>query len=328
MTRDEHYIKLHVYIPPESQYPARDGFPVHLDFHGGSFTMGSCFEQAPFCSMLAREKGKIVISVDYRMGPSYQFPVAIQDGEDVLKAVLNPSSAAGSALREAILHKTAIRTDNDILDTSRISLSGFSSGGNLAFNLAFSADSDKGGWPSLLPTAVAGDRPVPMLLFYPSFDQTRLPHERTLPEHLQTPEGSKPSHMKLDDHLMPTYLPKDVREHPRSSPGLQDMSGLNKRTRFFLVLPEIDSLGPQAEEWVKKMGREGRGDDLVVKRYMGMKHGWTQFPDLFLKKNAKAEKRRAFQQALDYLDDIEATTVKRESSDDSDVEQRHVSTGS
>jgi len=276
--------------------------------------------------MLAREKGKIVISVDYRMGPSYQFPVAIQDGEDVLEAVLSPSSPAGSALREAILHKTALRKHNDILDTSRISLSGFSSGGNLAFNLAFSANSDKGDWPSLLPSA--GDSPIPMLLFYPSFDQTLLPHERTMPEHLQTPEGAKPSHMKLDQYLMPTYLPKDQRQHPRSSPGLQDMSGLSKRTKFFLVLPEIDSLGPQAEEWVKKMGREGRGDDIVVKRYMGMKHGWTQFPDIFLNKKAKAEKRRAFQESLDYLDDIEATNIKLGSSDDSDAENRGTSTDS
>jgi len=318
-SRSEHHIKVHVYIPSESQLPKGNGFPVHLDFHGGGFTMGSCFEQAPFCSMLAREKGKMVISVDYRMGPSYQFPSAIQDGEDVLSAILNPSSNAGSTLRDTILHKTSIHTDHDILDTSRISISGFSSGGNLAYNLAFSVESDEGDWPSLLPAK--GKTPIPMLLFYPSFDQTLLPHERVMPEHLITPQGAKPSHMKLDNYLMPTYLPKDVRKHPRSSPGLQDMSGLHKRAKFFLVLPEIDSLGPQGEEWVKKMGREGRDDDLLVKRYPGMKHGWTQFPDVFLNKKAKAEKYRVFQEVLDYLDDVEATTIERAFSDDSGVEK-------
>ena len=40
--------------------------PVLIDFHGGSFILGSCQEQAPFCSRMCRELNCVVISVDYR----------------------------------------------------------------------------------------------------------------------------------------------------------------------------------------------------------------------------------------------------------------------
>jgi len=265
--------------------------------------MGSCMEQAPFCSMLARECDRVVISVDYRMGPKYQFPAAIEDGEDILAAVLNPSSPTGRTLRTAINHKLSATKDGstyDVLDSTRISLSGFSSGGNLALNLALSIHESNCDWPSLLP--MEGSNMIPLLLFFPSFDQTLFPHERKMPEHLQTPEGAKPSRLKLSQVLGPTYLSKEQQRHIRACPGLANMEkGLHSRAKIFLVLPEVDSLGPQSEEWVKKMEREGRADDLHVERCLGMKHGWTQFPDFVLDEEGKKQKYQMFTRAVGYL---------------------------
>lgn len=103
--------------------------------------MGSFLGQAPFCALLACRTGRLVLSVDYRKGPLDQFPAAIEDAEDVLAAVLGSSSEiqAGQFLCQEIIRISSQRhpiTPPSSLDPTRISVSGFSSGGNPAQNLA------------------------------------------------------------------------------------------------------------------------------------------------------------------------------------------------
>ena len=137
--------------------------PVLIDFHGGSFILGTPQEQAPFCAQMVREigaahtgGGAVAISVDYRLGPYAQYPAANEDAEDVVRAVLEKDSVPGKILREAV-HDTISklgRKEGVDLDSQRIALSGFSSGGNLALNLALSVknDPDLGkDWPSPIP---------------------------------------------------------------------------------------------------------------------------------------------------------------------------------
>jgi ATP-dependent RNA helicase DDX3X len=143
--------------------------PVVLDFHGGGFIMGSPLEQAPYASMMSRELGAVVISVSYRIGPFHQFPAAIHDAEDVLSAILDTSrvSISGRVLRDEIQrYYTIVRSDtleeekkkkkkkkkknkehvpphlehvtNIMLDPTRLAISGFSAGGNIALNMAIS----------------------------------------------------------------------------------------------------------------------------------------------------------------------------------------------
>lgn len=220
--------------------------PVVLDFHGGGFIMGSPLEQAPYASMMARELGAIVLSVSYRIGPFHQFPAAIHDAEDVLSAILDTDgiSKAGKMLREeiqryySIVRTDALKSDKKkrrhketiaphfeyvetvTLDPTRLSISGFSAGGNIALNMAinvppvpelaltaagrpqstarnsiaadtFSPTMPKNRrattlddvlqpWPSLLPPPHARPRMLPLLLFYPSLDARLLPHERPM----------------------------------------------------------------------------------------------------------------------------------------------------
>lgn len=132
--------------------------PVVLDFHGGGFIMGSPLEQAPYASMMSRELGAVVISVSYRIGPFHQFPAAIHDAEDVLSAILDTSgvSKAGNVLRteiqryfdmtrEMLTKKKKLHTAPHLehirtmtLDPTRLAISGFSAGGNIALNMAIS----------------------------------------------------------------------------------------------------------------------------------------------------------------------------------------------
>src|SRR5437764_4139123 len=111
-SRGTHKIPLYVFLPSADFQASSIG--VHLDFHGGGFTMGSCLEQAPFCARLARQTGRLVLSIDYRKGPLDQFPAAIEDAEDVLIAVLDSSAdtQAGQSLRQEIRRLFSARHAN------------------------------------------------------------------------------------------------------------------------------------------------------------------------------------------------------------------------
>src|ERR1700759_96504 len=104
-SRAKHTIPVYAFIKRDLTPCEVEHLPVVLDFHGGGFVFGSCLEQAPFCSMMARELNAIVLSVDYRMGPVNKFPTAVEDAEDVLRSVLDASSQAGVILRQAIRNK-------------------------------------------------------------------------------------------------------------------------------------------------------------------------------------------------------------------------------
>jgi predicted esterase len=251
-------IAIYVFVPPapvnlgdkEGDGTQEDGewrVPVVLDFHGGGFIMGSPLEQAPYAAMMSRELGAVVISVSYRIGPFHQFPAAIHDAEDVLSAILDTDevSKQGKIIRDEInryhsmtqkankqkIHDPALNGLDErkiVLDPTRLSISGFSAGGNLALNMAISVppcselfpgsprpptlpsstsdlfspllppsrthtilnDVDQP-WPSILPPVQAQPRVLPLLLFYPSLDARLLPHER--------PMKPMPNALKGDD---------------------------------------------------------------------------------------------------------------------------------
>lgn len=333
-SRDAHMIPIYVFIPPvhnphhhrpQSQgvhlkdslhlrpNPETDDvkLPVLIDFHGGGFVLGSCQEQAPFCAQMCRELNCVVISVDYRLGPYAQYPAANYDAEDVLRAVIEPSTQAYKTLREGIrqqLEKDSRRPFE--LDETRIAFSGFSSGGNLALNLALSVKDDPTihrDWPSPVPWDFRND--IPILLFYPSFDCRQLPHERPRPEGLPPPSGIL-ERWEIEKQLMPTYLPVACRGHPRASPGLADLrpkhpgdkAGLHPKARMWLLLPQYDTLNEQSLVWIEKVKKEGRGQDLTVQEVKGVVHGWTQFPDAWISDDERRLKAEAFERARTFVD--------------------------
>jgi acetyl esterase/lipase len=342
-SRGSHSISLYIFIKYDLTPSEAEALPVVLDFHGGGFFLGSCLEQAPFCSKLARELGAVVISVDYRLAPTHAFPAPLEDAEDVLQAVLEPESKGGMALREAIRKKIQQnwasldkdrrkelkalgrrskrrfhRSDKSSappskattpmssttntpllvdLDPTRIATSGFSSGGNIALNLAISLQEPhhSDDWPSVFKPDYK--YPIPLLLYYPSFDARQLPSERTLPADLLKSSGFW---AETADRLAPTYLPRSMAGHPRASPGLADIEGLHKMARMILILPGLDSLADQSEVWVKKVKESGRASDLRLERYPAMKHGWTQMPDGWLNPNEKNQKFDIYDKTIDF----------------------------
>nr|OQO28608.1 hypothetical protein B0A51_03324 [Rachicladosporium sp. CCFEE 5018] len=321
-------IPLYVFIPPTSfpslesgnGTPEPGSFPVVMDYHGGGFYLGSCLEQAPFCARLCRELKAVVISVDYRMAPLDKFPAAIEDADDAVRALLDPTYTLGyQALREGIaeffrahwfaaLQAKATKDErranrvpmpppvNITLDTTKIAFSGASSGGNIALNVGMHVPADLGfpDWPSPIPRDYA--HPVPFLLLYPALDLRQLPSERTRHERMPAVKPRKPGKQSLDDHLASTYVSRELAAHGRASPGLLDIATqLHTRAKMLLILSGLDTLWEQSEAWDAKVRAEGRGADLKTMRYADWKHGWTTIPEVALSK----EERRTRLEVLD-----------------------------
>lgn len=338
---NEYTIPLHIFVP-QSLYDNRsaEGAPVLVDFHGGGFYLGSCLEQAPFCAYMARQLDTVVISVDYRMGPFHRFPAAIEDGEDVLSAILDEDFPGYEPLRQAIATRiasekakivksgaaaineqhrkelqdgtieqiqlpssskatTSSETTSFDFDPSKVAVSGFSSGGNLALNLALHIQPPELDmeWPSKF--AHNHPAPIPLLLFYPSFDLRQLPSQRSRPEHMALPSAFW---TQVADSLAPTYAERDQTSHPRVSPGLASLDSLHPAARVFLVLCELDTLAEQSKEWVSKVQAHERTEHLVVEDVANMKHGWTQMPDGWLSEEEKQAKKAVFTKATAFVE--------------------------
>lgn len=92
------------------------GYPVVINFHGGGFTLGTAMDDARWCGTVVDELNAVVVSVDYRLAPECPFPTAVEDGVDAVLWVHKHASELG-------------------IDTDKIALSGFSSGGNMAFTV-------------------------------------------------------------------------------------------------------------------------------------------------------------------------------------------------
>ncbi|EYE93653.1 alpha/beta hydrolase [Aspergillus ruber CBS 135680] len=106
---------LHFYCPPGYYRSRKEGrrLPVVVNFHGGGFTLGCATDDGRWARCVIHEVGAVVVSVAYRRAPEHPFPAAVDDGVDALQYLARHAGELG-------------------LDVSRIVLSGFSAGGNLA----------------------------------------------------------------------------------------------------------------------------------------------------------------------------------------------------
>jgi acetyl esterase len=83
-------IKIRIYTP-NGQGP----FPIFVYYHGGGWVIGDIELADASCRMLANRTNHIVVSVDYRLAPEYQFPIPAEDSYDALKWVSEHAEAIG-----------------------------------------------------------------------------------------------------------------------------------------------------------------------------------------------------------------------------------------
>jgi putative ergosteryl-3beta-O-L-aspartate hydrolase len=103
-------------------------YPVVINFHGGGFTLGTPKDDSRWCSTVVDECNAVVVSVDYRLAPECPFPTAVEDGVDAVIWVHQHAAELG-------------------IDKDKIALSGFSSGGNMAFTVPLRLWDEMMGFP-------------------------------------------------------------------------------------------------------------------------------------------------------------------------------------
>ncbi|KAL1971725.1 hypothetical protein VTN31DRAFT_1813 [Thermomyces dupontii] len=111
-------VDLYFYCPPEyyeyQRHRQGPPLPVVVNFHGGGFVLGCATDDIFWFKAVMEQAQAVVVSVAYRRGPEHPFPAAVDDGVEALLYLTKHADVLG-------------------IDTSRMSLTGFSAGGNLAF---------------------------------------------------------------------------------------------------------------------------------------------------------------------------------------------------
>jgi cation diffusion facilitator CzcD-associated flavoprotein CzcO/acetyl esterase/lipase len=94
--------------------PASPGpHPIVVYFHGGGWVLGGHGSDDPFCRDLCVRSDAIIMSVDYRHAPEARFPAAVDDAFASVRWIESNSETLGG-------------------DPGRLSVCGWSAGGNLA----------------------------------------------------------------------------------------------------------------------------------------------------------------------------------------------------
>ena len=238
-------IKAHIYRSA-STGPS----PVLVNFHGSGFVLPMHGSDEEYCRLISRQTAYTVVDVQYRLAPEHPFPAAYHDAEDALRWVFQQRQQ---------------------FDRSRVAVSGFSAGGNLALGIS-----------SLSPATWAGDedekekapRIHATVAFYPVVDLATSPGAKVAPD----PRG-RPLPKWLMRFFDRCYLraPFDTRD-PRISPFYAEAQGFPGRV--LIVTAAGDSLAEEAEALGRKIRErvdDGEGESrVVVQRMQGCNHGWDK----------------------------------------------------
>ena len=269
-------IILHFYVPSDysNRIEHEHRYPVVINFHGGGFCLGKGTDDRYWANVVLNTANAVFVSVDYRRAPEFPFPTAVDDSVD------------------AVLYLSAHAQELG-LDISKIALSGFSAGGNLAFSVPLRLNfyTSKGAmvtdplnhsrWPStqsLLEYSSPDLQILNIIAFYPLLDwsASRDSKYRTS----RNPSKSLPDFFtNLFDY---SYLPPpDTMLHasPFVSPGLASdpmlLDGLPDDIQIFLC--EWDMLLREGEVFAQRLLALGK--NVTETLIPGVVHGWDKHPD-------------------------------------------------
>ncbi|KAJ5547849.1 hypothetical protein N7513_005083 [Penicillium frequentans] len=222
----------HAYYQPRSESENYKPSPVLINFFGCGYTLPLHGNSSQFCREISQKTGCIVLDVSYRLAPENPFPAQLHDAEDVIKWVL---------------------AHPDKFDPSQISVSGFSSGGNLALSIVSSKFT-----PEIFHSVIA---------FYPGVESYRDPGTLVAPQ-----PGGRPMPPFILRVFFGCWIPDgvDMRD-PRISPGLADAERFPRNV--LIITAGHDSLAEEAERLAEKL-RVDPGRNVVAERMDRCNHGW------------------------------------------------------
>lgn len=207
-----------------------------INMHGGGFVFGRAPRDDYFCAKMAYSLKALVIDIDYRLAPEFQFPVAFNECYDVTKWAFSKAKEWG-------------------VDPERVCIMGHSAGGNLAAAISLKAYETK------------DFRFMLQVLDYPPLDQY---HDMTtkpiIPGAPITPERSM--------YLAKTYVGEDL-EKTKSiycSPALASDELIAGMPETLMITAELDYLRFDAEALVIRM--IAAGVRVTAQRFPTV-HGFT-----------------------------------------------------
>lgn len=234
-------IKTYIYLPPKqtpsSTFSSTSApSPVLITACGSGFIIPGLGLDDPYCHTIATKTSHVVIDIDYRVAPENPFPSAINDVISVVNWVLAQPAR---------------------FDKARISIGGFSAGGNIAASVA----------ANYFPPGTFRD----LVEFYPVVDASHKPGEKVPVIPVERWRDAKGK-----GNMRDCYLAGDVSEgmlkDPRVSPVYADVERFPRRICF--VTCEYDVLAREAEELAERI-KEGR--EVVVHRVKGCGHAFDKY---------------------------------------------------
>lgn len=219
---------------------------VLVFFHGGGWVIGNIDSYTSVCSTMARETGRLVVSVDYRLAPEYQFPAAPEDCYAVTREIFAAAP---------------------ILDVERedIALIGDSAGGNLAAAVSLMAR-DRGEF-----------LPAKQILLYPAVSGD---HGRSspYPSVAENGDGFLLTNKRIND-FMDLYKRSDEDlKNPYLAPiESEDLSG---QPETLVITAQYDPLRDEGEAYGEKLGQFG--NRVEVHRMKDALHGFIMLPKRFV----------------------------------------------
>ncbi|KAJ5682487.1 hypothetical protein N7462_005652 [Penicillium macrosclerotiorum] len=224
-------ITAHVYARESASLPSQ---PVLINFHGSGMIFPHFGSDDEFCHYISQNTEVTVLDVQYRLSPENPFPAALNDVEDVIRWVLGQP---------------------DKYDLTRLSISGFSAGGNLA--LAASG--------VLLPQ----DTFRSVLAFYPGTDLFKNPEGKAAFE-----DCGKTLPPRISRLFSACYIPEGVdARDPRISPIYADPARFP--ARMLMITASGDNMAPEAEELAALVEKQAN-HHVVLKRMEHCIHGFDK----------------------------------------------------
>ena len=204
--------------------PHNNILPVTIFFHGGGWVIGDLETHDVVCRQLSNEGNFDVIAIDYRMGPEYRFPTAINDSIASITWVKN-------------------NTSNLPIDINKIAVCGDSAGGNIATVCCINSK-------------INLDTPISFqALIYPS---THMGAQYTSKEEYDGYILSKPLMSWFEDK----YIDKDQLNDWRAAPIL--FNDLTKLPPSLILVAGCDPLKDEGIAYGEKLKKAGNNVETKV----------------------------------------------------------------
>jgi acetyl esterase/lipase len=237
-----------IFFPKTYDQTSPDSLPLIFSIHGGGFCIGDPEDDDEWNRGFSDMHNFLVVELNYSKAPSSPFPVATHDLEALMLAVIDDESLP--------------------IDKSRVAVSGFSAGGNLALSVC------------QLPSIREKIKPSAAAPIYPVLDQSITTEYKVKTRHFKPDLGAGMRGQTTDflSGMAPVFnwsyvnAGQDLRD-PLLSPVFAARDTLPRHV--YIVAAELDQLAHEAWRLASKLaGRlEPKPDDKVGQEQLGKEKG-------------------------------------------------------